>query len=152
MELRLFAPEDGEAEADAEGEHVEEGFDQKGVRAGLVETDRVEARHDDGRGNTERNHDGAERCAEPAQGAVHAHMMGADQCGLKNKGHNPAGECGRVDPEEEGSRQSRMEKVFVDSMAETPYDNGCDEQRHDEVEILVQQTVSAGDMALWAHK
>jgi hypothetical protein len=107
MELGLFAPEDGKAETDGEGEHVEERDNQKRVRTGLVEPNGIEASHDDGRGNAQENHDGPDRGAEPAQEAMPAHMMGADQRGLKNEEHNPSGKGGRMDPEGEGASMGR---------------------------------------------
>jgi hypothetical protein len=55
-------------------------------------------------------------------------------------------------PEKEGPRQRRVEQVLVDGVAESPDYDGCDEQRHGEVEIFIQQSVSTEDMALWAHE
>ncbi len=152
MELRLFAPEDGEAETDGEGEHVEEGDDQERGCSRLVKTDGVEARHNDGRGNAKENHEGAERGAEPAQGAVPAHMVGADQRGLKNEEHNPARKSSGVDPEKDGARRRGVEQVLVDSVTETPDHDGRNEQRHGQVEVFIEESVSAEDMALGTHK
>jgi hypothetical protein len=88
MKLGLPAPVDGEAETDGKGGHVKERDEQKRVRARQVQLDGIEAPHHDGRCRAEENHAGPERGAEPAQRAVPAHTVRADQRGLENEENN----------------------------------------------------------------
>ena len=112
-----------------------------------MQPDGIEAPHHDGRGRAKENHGGPERSAEPAHGAVPAHTVRADQRGLENEEDNPPREYGRMNPEEQGPRHSGMEETGVDGVAEAPDHDRCDEQRHGEIEIPVQQTVSASERA-----
>jgi len=103
----------------------------------------VESGHDDTGGTADQDHGRPERGAEPAEGTMPAHVVRTHEGGLQDKEYEPAGKDGGMKIQNDGARNGGMEQVSVDGEAEAPYNNGGDEQRHGEIEILVQQTVSA---------
>ena len=68
----------------------------------------------------------------------------ADERRLQDEKHDPQGEGGSVNPQEEGPRNCGMEEVPIDSTTEARDDDGCDKQRHGELEVLIEQPVAAG--------
>src|SRR5882672_12265435 len=135
MELRLPAPQDGEAETQAEGEHVRKRDDEKSILAGQMELVGVESGHDDTGGTADQDHGRPERGAEPAEGTMPAHVARTHEGGLQDKEYEPAGKDGGMKIQNDGTRNGGMEQVSVDGKAEAPHNNGGDEQRHGEIEI-----------------
>src|ERR1700733_794774 len=55
-----------------------------------------------------------------------------------------------MNPKKERPWKGRMEEVLVDTLAESPHHDRGEEQRHGEVEGLVDEAIAAGDLQLLA--
>src|ERR1017187_7652722 len=64
----------------------------------------VKSAHNHRDRHAQRNHDRAKRRAKPAEAAVQAHMVCANQRGLDDIKDYPRRECGSVEPEEQWPR------------------------------------------------
>ena len=124
MQFRLPAPIDGEADKDGEDRHVAERNTEKGVRVSNVHDVLVETAHDDGDREAQRHHDGGEPGAEPAEETMPLYLAYADERRLQDEEHDPQGEGGGVNPQEEGPRNCGMEEVLIDSTTEARDDDG----------------------------
>jgi hypothetical protein len=140
----LFAPVDGEGDADAEDEHIGVGDGEEGLRFFVVEGEGVEAGHDDGDGAAEDDHDGGETGAEPAEEAMDLDFFHTDESGLKDEEDDPEREGSAVEPEECGAGRVGVEEVGVDGAAETDEDGGGEDERHGEVEITAEEGLEVG--------
>ena len=80
-----------------------------------------------------------ERKAEPAEGAMQAHIAGAHQRGLEDEEKHPPGKNDGVDGEDEGRYGRGVQKVVPDGVAEAVDRHDGDQQRHTEVEVLAQE-------------
>lgn len=144
VKLRALAPENGEADERAEGEHVEERDAEKSVLARFVETERVEAGHDDGRCNTQRDHDGGEAGAEPSEKAMPTDFADAHQRGLGDEDEHPRSKSRAMKPEDQGPRNRGMEEVGIDGALEPgDYERG-QQQRHKKIEVALQEHLWSG--------
>src|ERR1700760_4041846 len=104
-----------------------------------------EARHNDGGGYAKGDHEGTKRGAEPAEGAMHADIVRAHECGLQDEEEHPGRESRSVNPENGGTRHVCFEEVRVDRTAEAPDDKCYRQQRHCKVKVLVDEAIPAGD-------
>jgi len=144
VQFWLRAPIDGQRNAHRKGEHFIERDAQERVRVTQMELHVVEAGHDDGRGNAQRNHHGGEPDAKPSDEAMPTDLVHPDQRGLANEEDHPPGKNGRMNPENEGPRDGGMEQVVVDGAAEAGDHNRRQQQRHRKVEIPLQNPVTTG--------
>lgn len=102
MELGLPAPVDSERKGHGEADKVHhlDNEESRGVEWVLLLDG--EPSHA-GRGqNAEDNNGDGESDTEPAEPAMHADVVGADQRGLHNEEHNPSGEHNGVDVQDKG--------------------------------------------------
>ncbi len=118
MQFGLLAPRDRERKKRAKGCHVEERNDEERLGAGQAESVRVEAAHDDGCNDTQRNHRRAKRRSKPSEEAMPFYVSRADQNGLKQEEDNPAEKHPTVEPQEERSRRRGVKEAGVDCAAE----------------------------------
>ena len=68
-----------------------------------------------------------------------AHFVYADQHGLTDEEGHPTGECGAVNPEQEGPRRGSVEETVIDRTTEAPHHQSGEQQRHQEVKISVHE-------------
>src|SRR5579862_916773 len=139
MKIGLGSPVNREGKTPAEKDHVVERDREKRVDARLMKPVDIEAGHDDGNGDTEHDHPRAECGTEPADEAMDAHVMGADQCGLRDEKDYPTRKSRGVNPEKQGTGHGGVEKVKVDGAAEAPHDKPSKHQRHAEVKIPTEK-------------
>lgn len=96
--------------------------------------------HYDSGGGTERNHRRAERRSEPSEEAMPLYVSRADQDGLKHEEDDPAEERRTVKPQNERPRDGGAKEVLVDCAAEAPEHNCLEQQRHREIEVLIDES------------
>jgi len=142
------APVDAEGERDGEAHHVEQRNDEEGLRVGSVKLHGVEMGHGDGGGDAYEGDGDAEGYSEPAGLFVDADVAGANEQGLKNIEDEPAGENERMEIEDGGTRRSWVDEIFVYRVAEAVDDGRGDEQRHEEIEVIVERRGGFGG-AFW---
>lgn len=149
--LRLGAPIDAKRKSAGEADHVEEGNDEECFCPGLVKLNGIEARHGHG-GSDAYNWDGdAEGYSKPAGLLMDADVASADEYRLKNIKDEPGGEDEGVEIEDGGTLRRRVDEVFVHCVAEAVDDGRSDEQRHEEIEIIVEGGGrSCGAFGYWA--
>jgi hypothetical protein len=145
VERGLAAPGDAEREKDGEDGHVAEGDELEGVGAGLMQDAGVKAAHDDGDDGAEGNHRCADSGDEPAQRAVPADVMRPHQRGLQHEEKQPSAEDGGVNPKQQRAGNGGVEEDVVDGVAEAPDDDRDEDERHREVEVLVDEAAAASE-------
>ena len=105
----------------------------------------VKSAHNHRDRHAQRYHDRAKHRAKPAEAAVQAHMVCANQRRLDDIKDYPRRECGSMEPEEQWPRFRRMKKVRIDCQTEAVHRDGGNHHRHSEVEITVHKSVMSGD-------
>jgi hypothetical protein len=146
VERGLAPPEDAKGEPDGEDGHVAEGDELEGVGTGFFEDGNVKVAEDDGRDAAERDHGDADARDEPAERAVDADVVRADEGGLQEEEQQPGREGGCVEPQDTRTGDGRAEEDIVDGVAEAPEDDGDHEEGHREVEVLVDEAVAPGEV------
>jgi len=134
MVLRAFSKIDRQRHTRAEDDHVapENGEKRRYV---VMENTYFEADHDNGDDETGNDHDCREGRTKPAEGAVHAYLVDAHECGLRDEQCYPSREGCRVKPQKEWPRRGGLQQSDSDSIAKSPERQHSHEQRHGEVEI-----------------
>lgn len=135
----LGAPVDAEREGRGETNHVEQRNDEEGFCARLVKLDGVEMSHSDGGGDAHTGDGEAESYAEPANLLMDADVARADEQGLKNIKDQPTGENKRVEIKDGRARRRRVDEIFVHCVTEAVNYGRRDEQRHEEIKIIVER-------------
>lgn len=143
--LGLGTPIDAEDERDGEAHHVEQRNDEERIRPRLVKLERVETGHGDGGSDAHEGDGDAEGYPEPTSLLVDANVAGAHEQGLKNVKDEPASENERVEIKDGGARRRGMDEVFVYRVAETVHDGRGDDERHEEIEIIVERSGGSGN-------
>ena len=70
---------------------------------------------------------------------MHEHVSRSDQRRLQDKENQPSREYSRMNIEQKWSWQCRMDQVRPDGKAETVRHNYGNQQRHEEIEVLIEQ-------------
>src|SRR5579863_3054191 len=144
MEFGPLSPIDGKHNECGEGDHAVKRDRQESVGVGHVELYRVESRHDDGDGNAQRNHYRGEAGSEPADRAMPAHFVYADQRRLGDEKDHPTREYGAVNPEQEGPWRGSVEETVIDRTTEAQHYKRGEQQRHREIEISANDPFQLG--------
>jgi len=144
MELGLLAPVDSESKGYGEAGKVHDldNRESRGVEWVLLFDGKPN--YADGGPRADDNNSGSEPDTEPAELAMHADVVGADQRGLHNEEHNPSGEHNCVDVKDKGWERRGMYEVMVDGVAEAVDNSHSDQQRHEEIKVLTPETPTLG--------
>ena len=138
MKFRCGPPENRQSEDDREHDHVEERNDEKLRRIGGA-VQRVELCHRNAGWNSDDGYGYTETDAAQAQLAVQLHIARPNQYRLDHQQDNPREKDRSVKIENERARIRRMDEVAIDCVAEAIDHDGRDNERHDEVEVAVEQ-------------
>ncbi|MGA9494296.1 MAG: hypothetical protein WBV41_00470, partial [Terriglobales bacterium] len=82
VEFGPFLPIDGKRNDHGKGGHAVERDRQKSICVAQMELSCIESGHDNGYGNTQRNHHRREPSSKPAEEAMPVHFVYTDQRGL----------------------------------------------------------------------
>jgi hypothetical protein len=74
--------------------------------------------------------------------AMQTHIVSSDQCGLKDEEEHPHAEDGCMKIEDMGERDGGMDEFFAYRAAEAEHHDNGDQNRHEEVEIVIEQAAS----------
>ena len=138
MEFGILAPKDRQGKGHREASDVPQGDEDVRVGIGISQDAQVKALHEDGDGNAKRGNQGAQSYAEPAEAAMQTNIARAYEGGLKDEKEHPAKEDGSVNIEEQRARRGRVDEIPTDGMTKAVDYDGQKEQRHREVEIVLQ--------------
>src|SRR5215471_18023828 len=95
--------------------------------------------HEDGGRDPQPKDRDAKRKSEPSDGAMPAGLADPYQARLQDEEQNPSIEDSTVQPHDVGRSNLRMEQSGRHRGAERRRDQNEDEQRHAEIEVLVEQ-------------
>src|SRR6202050_1981193 len=90
------------------------------------------------------NNGDADSDTEPAEAAMQADVVRADQRGLHDEEHNPSGEHNGVDVQDKGWKRRGMYEVMVDGVAEAVDHSRSDQQRHEEIKVVMPKARPGG--------
>ena len=144
MELELPPPVDSERKGHGEAGEVQhlDNRESRGVEWVLL-LDGEPNYADRGPSADDNNGDG-ESDTEPAEPAMQADVAGADQRGLHNEEHNPCGEHDGVDVQDKRWERRGMYEVMVDGVAKAVHHGRSDQQRHEEIKVLIPEARTLG--------
>lgn len=141
MKFGLLAPKDGEREEGGKANHVEKRDDQKRLdgRSARLRVNQMEPPHDDGGGDADKDHRGGKSGSDPSGGAMELHVVGLYEHRLEEEEAEPSDEERAVNPEKRGPGRSGIQQIFAHCVAESVEDDGGNQQRHQEIEVLVEE-------------
>jgi len=144
MELGLLAPVDSECKGHGEAGKVHYLDDGESRGVEWVVLLNGEANHAGGGPSADDNNGDGESDTEPAEAAMQADVVRADQRGLHDEEHNPSGEHNGVDVQDKGWKRRGMYEVMVDGVAEAVHHSRGDQQRHEEIKVLPPEARTLG--------
>jgi len=98
----------------------------------------------DGGPSADDNNGDGKSDTEPAQPAMQADVVGADERGLHNEEHNPPREHKRVNVQDKGWERRGMDEIMIDGVAEAVHHSRSDQQRHEEIKVLAPEARTPG--------
>lgn len=144
MELRLFSPIDSKGKGDGECEDIEKRNEDKWHVSARRGVENSEMRHGDRGGDTQHGNRDAQRDTEPTGHAMQTHVVSSDQRGLKDEEEHPHAEDGCMKIEDMWERDGGMDEFFAYCVAEAEHHDNGDKNRHEEVEMVIEQARKLG--------
>ena len=146
VKLRAAAPEDCERKERREEHQIHQLNDHEcgDARVRMRIQAEMEAVHAACSEEADCDERDGQRHSKPAERAMDADVVGAHQRGLQDEEEQPSGKNDGVDGKDEGRDRRGVQEVMVDCVAEAKGGNGRDQQRHEEVEVLLQETGGPG--------
>ena len=142
MELRFLAPVNRESEGAGEADHIQERNHEKRFCVRDVHLQGIEAAHDDGGGDSDDENQHTQCGSEPPDAAMPSHVVRSHQRGLQNEKQQPSGKDRGMDVQDGGRWDGRMNQSFAHGEAEAVHNHCGNQERHEEVEILIEQTAT----------
>ena len=142
MEFRFFPPVNRQREGAGEADHIKERNHQERFRVSGMHLQGIEASHGDGGRDADYENQQTQRGSEPADAAMQSDVVCAHEGGLQQEKQQPTGKDCRVEIQNRRSRNGWVNQVGADGEAEAVHHHCGDQERHEEVEISIEQTAA----------